>query len=238
MGNAVKRCVSERGVVSSEFLIAIFPMLTLVLGIMQIAQAVTAGVVTQHAAYMAARAAATVLPEGDKPDLVPDDRLGALGGYGDAHDGCYGGSRYEDVHQAAAFVTAAVSPRTLSVGGGDRQSITRALLDTATGYSENAVTLFEHTSDKNEYALAATHVELLDEGGDRCDFEGGGQEVHTKVTYLFRCNIPLVNKIICKSYSEVQGTMTGNPHATNLGGGKYLAIVREAQMPYQRRIEF
>lgn len=255
----------DAGAAMTEFVIVIIPMLLLVLGLMQVAQAFAASLVVRHAALCAARSAAVVLAEGDTPAAQrPDDEPPAAGtpyrfGTGEGGAADYAGdARYEAVREAAAFaVTPVASPLDEAVreeaaalvarvtGGASPRSAGGAL----EGRGETARGgVLARATPKYAYALEATAVVFPDAaaaGAYRSRF-ANGDLVRVRVTFLFRCAMPLVSALVCRGWADLPEGARADLAATPAGPremfrgytlGRYLALTAESALPLQGRAD-
>lgn len=206
------------GAVYVEFILSFIPLLFLFLGIVQMGMLYAASIAVQHAAVTATRAAAVVLD--DDPERYDDqDRLtvsgsesggsdeeGALGGLfggGGGGGGLGGGSssgsaRFSTIRYAAMVPLMPVTPPPEAVFPmGRRQS-----LSTDIGFNapetRAAMALW--------YSRTMMNITFPDEPRgnpgsgewDTPDENGDSGQVTARVTFLYMCGVPIVNRIMCE----------------------------------------
>ena len=242
----------QAGAAATEMLIVLVPMLLVVLGIMQLAQLATAGLLVRYAAFAAARSAMVVLPEGDplpenRPDEdppPPDGTPGWVGGVagvsdvGRAGEGWARSARYAAIARAAPYVTTAVSP---PLGGAFGEVSVAAALDGEPLVPDvgGPIGLLGKVATKAAYAVAATATVIVDpRDPDRYLMSVPSRgEFGVRVTYLFACRMPLVNRVMCRKFAdlperprrEVEAVASWGRLAGH-GGGYFVALVAEARM--------
>jgi len=215
-----------RGAVYVEFLVAFIPFFIMVLGIMQIALMYSAHLIVQHAATTAARSAIVVFPDceyryGGAPQNVVNgggtatDPAGALaslfggggGGSGFLPGGSNAGARLSAVRFAANMPLAATSPSLaeLTTDGDPRR---QSLINAIGGNMNPAARLALGALGYNNAALAVTFPRRPTDRSFRDNFAARDQ-LTARVTYLFHCGVPIVNKMAC---DDALGLFTGLPH--------------------------
>jgi hypothetical protein len=172
-----------KGVVYVEFLIVFWPMMLLWLGLAHMGLLYSAHLMVHHGAARAARAAVVILPdeEGEYDDDPPfsivseDSDTEGLEAYEDAKKG----GRLHTIRNAPRITLAAVSPglpKTIGLG---------AIGDVLAGYAWT------------KYGVAVTFPD--GSGGYLTRFDKTGSLV-TRVTYLYRCPVPVFDRLVCHSY--------------------------------------
>lgn len=175
------RAVAHRGVrgaVYVELLIVLWPLSLLWLGLGQLGLLYAADILVEHAAARAVRAAIVILPD-DHPGW--EDRYAGvepltLGGSGDGLEGYSSapdGGRLELIRRAARITLSSISP---GIGG----SVPGSLLGYVWTDWAVAVTFPSGSLYQTEFAPT--------------------QRLSARVTYLFPCVVPLVDRLMCSSY--------------------------------------
>ncbi|MCP4198840.1 MAG: hypothetical protein GY762_16975 [Proteobacteria bacterium] len=175
---------SRRGTAYVEFLIVFWPLMLLWLGLTQIGILYGVHILVNHAAAKAARAAIVILPdeedryEGDEPLTILQDTDDGDDDSLDAYKKATRGGRLDTIRNAARIPLAAVSPSLdIPVDG--------ALVDLLAGWTWT------------EYAVAVTFPGP--DGIFLTKFDQTGA-LTTRVTYLYKCPVPIISKIICHQY--------------------------------------
>lgn len=233
---------AEGGVAATEFLIVIFPLLFLVLGVMQLAQLFTASLMLEYAAHAAWRSAVVMLADGSRPR--PDD----------APPPPTAAERYDLIHRAAAYVMTGVSPALDNwvleeaqaavarvTGRPDTYNVaaaldgTESILDGEGPFAPFGLGVLGVR--KLAYSTQATAVTLVDpeEPTRVVSAANPDGKFRLRVTYLFRCAIPLIAPLVCRSFGALAETaredLRRNPSNLLLGDwtpGYYLALSAEA----------
>lgn len=210
----MKRLMDDtRGAAYVEFLLAFIPLFIMFLGMVQMALMYAGDLVVQHAATRAARAAAVVID--DDPQYYEDaermdvgsfgvtsseDVIGSIlsifggdmsiGGIGSSP----GGPRLNAIRTAASVPLMAISPSM-------DQLIDSDSVRTAIGSPEarGATGMLIY----NSAAMAVTFPTAPNATSYRTSFDEGDQAV-TRVTYLFHCGVPLVNRMMCETYPSLR----------------------------------
>ncbi|MEM9189029.1 MAG: hypothetical protein AAGF12_07625 [Myxococcota bacterium] len=204
----------ETGASYVEALIVLLPFLTVSLVLLQLVLALSARVVTQHAAWSAARSALVVLPEGEPALQTGGDELEshleALGttsaGAGSADD-----VRLRTLRADASARLLAISPSAATV----RERSVRA----AFGGDERGL------GGSAEYVRRAVAVTYRD-----------GAATNVTVSYLFYCAVPLADLLLCQSDAalgavpELQSTAAPWRELTG-GGNRFVVIQAHARIP-------
>lgn len=210
----------ERGVAYAEFLIAFPVMFLLFLSIVQVAQVYVAHLMVRSASIKAARSAIVVIPDdpgeygGEEVNTIGGEGCGGgggdggLGGGGDptaglagitsgilsGHDSC----RMRAIRTAASFPLIPLAPDFGSQFGGGEENLGTSLTIGA-----------ERLGFGILYNRAAMSVTFPESPGSM-DFLGEfdrNQPLTTRVTYLYQCDVPLVNDWVCHDpISLVVGT--------------------------------
>lgn len=189
----------SRGTTSIEFLIVLFPVILVFLGVVQLALLAGARLVVSHAASAAARAAAVVVD--DSPSRYGGEARGHLGAAGDRRlrvlgpgsagtglGGALGSiaphTRADAIRLAASVPVAALSPTFADAVGWfaspSTGSVERALLSPSLARAAFGVQAYD------ELSLAVTPT--VDESRET---------VRVDVEYLFHCAVPLVDRLLC-----------------------------------------
>jgi hypothetical protein len=191
---------SSHGAVYVEFLIVFWPLMILWLGLTQIGILYGVHILVNHAAAKAARAAIVILPdeedryEGDQPFTILQDTDNGEDDGLDAYRKAIRGGRLDTIRNAARIPLASVSP-SLDI------QINSALIDLLAGWVWT------------EYAVAVTFPGP--DGTFLTKFNETGA-LTTRVTYLYKCPVPIINKIICHQYwSGGNGIAIGNQGQLN-----------------------
>lgn len=240
---------AEGGAAYVEFLLAFLPLFFMFLGMVQMCLMFAGDLVVQHAASRASRAAVVVLDddpryyEGASRRSVQtsgSSRRSPLGALIRLFSGSASGSappsttgpRLAAIRTAASMPLAAISPSALQLDRSATESIRQAIDDPD---SRAATAVFMY----NEMAMAVTFPQSPGSSSYRTSWSHGDQ-VTTRVTYLFHCGIPLVNRMMCRGYGFLEGDgmdeIATNSSASGLAGfaGSFFKILRgEATMPLQ-----
>jgi hypothetical protein len=213
----------ERGVVYVEFLLAFPPLFLLFMAICQLSLAATAKVVVQHAASRAVRAAIVVLEEApehyggalrgqlsqgrDQPksgfsdllsglgliEALPVEKQGFLEEVVDTVRGAMvpqQGARMRPIRNAAYLPLLSLAPR--SFDAADDQSLASGL---RSDFASQLV-------DSLVYTRAASVV-TVNQGPSSAvlvaEPVGRDAPVTVRVTYFYRCSVPIVRSLVCRS---------------------------------------
>ncbi len=217
-----------------EFLIVIIPFLVLFLGLTQLALVYGAQLMVEHAASKAVRAAVVVLPDDhEEADYggVPLNQIGSSGEGLAAYSTADNGGRLSAIRMAARYVLAPVSPPLDSL---DSNSVADALGDTV-GASVVAGLL-----GWTQWAVAVTFPD--GDGGFKTSF-GPREPVTARVTFLYKCSVPMARAIMCSSWSGLpkgrRETLGTNgmllSSASQVAGWRVLALEAERTLPNQGR---
>jgi len=236
-----------RGAVYVEFLLVFMPVFLLFLAIVELGFVYAARLVVQHASTRAVRAAVVVLDDdpalyggaprgrvdlgGSAPQPSPLDAFMTGAGLGNGGTDAAGGARFRDIRTAASIPLLAVAPTATALEGGE-DNIAVAIGDG----DERAI---EGAQRYNRLALAVTFPPAPGSSSTRTQF-GADELVTVRVTYLFRCSVPLVSRIMCDGPTGVAAKLT----ASELGqiaplalpgadGARYLILRGEASLRNQ-----
>ena len=239
-----------------EFLVVIWPLLLLMLGLTQIGLMYSAHLLVCQAAAKAVRAAVVIFPDENVDDYegVEPNRIGTDGDGGgalDVYKNAPEGGRLDQIRMAARITLAPAAPaltsyfgKSLADGIGDNP-ITSALAGAALWNAYAVAVTFPDRSDE-----AAAKEEAAEEDGDaqmptyKTEFQS--QELITaRVTFLYKCPVPLARGIMCKSYSDLPeqaraeldtaGAEKLGNKITEFLGRRFLAIAAERSLPNQGR---
>lgn len=252
----------SRGAVYVEFLIVFIPVLTLFLGSIQAALMYGANLVVRHSANTAARAAIVVLDDDaskyddqarnsvQKPSgggssggdgllsTVTDLLGGGDGSTGGGDSGSstgdtesnseLGGKRFSAIRSAASLPLLGISPsiQDITASSSLRSAIGRSDITRLVGafiYNKFAVGVtFPQSPRASEYQNTFSYDE----------------DVTVRVTYMFNCAVPIVNRWMCDSYLSLK---TGMPLemagqlANMIQHGASLSQIQAFQAEYQAR---
>ena len=217
----------ERGAAYVEFLIVFIPVFMMFLGMIQAAMMYAANLVVTHAANTASRAAIVVLDDqesrygdearnslaggggGDSPmdsvgGLLEWAGLGSAGGVsggsGGGSDGA-SGERLGAIRSAASIPLLAVSPSLSQLMGSE--SVYSAIGGNPAERGLTGAALYNRTAVAVTFPTARAGSEF------KTDYEAN-EDVTVRVTYLFHCAVPLVNRIMC---DDIISLKTGVPLA-------------------------
>ena len=205
----------ERGAAYAEFLIAFPLVLILFLCLVQLSLMYVGKLAVRHAANRAARAAVVVLPDhpryydGEAINQIDYDGSGsdsgAEGGFagmgaipGGSVVAGSGSSRLRAIRSAAYIPLTPLSPSLDAVLG--EQSVASAFDRGAADIAAGALTY-------NRGAVSVTFPSEPAGMEFRESFEPR-EQVTTRVTYLYHCGVPIVNRFMCHSFL---GLMSGAP---------------------------
>lgn len=202
------------GTVQVEFLITFVPVFLLYLASVQMGLLFAGDLLVQHAANMAARASAVVLPDDPNDyDNVPIYDASDQGGGGhemnamvnftsgqNARAGV-GGDRIGAIRSAAALALMGISPPVDSLG-----------LVGSVARSLGAVQDERASRSAVDYARSAVAVSFPNApGGNTFRNQFQAQDRLTvRVSYLMHCGVPVVNRLICEDFASLR---SGNPSA-------------------------
>lgn len=259
-----------RGVVYVEFLIAFVPVFLLCLGILQYALGATAQLVVTHAAWAGARAAIVILDDdpahyGDPVGTLSPDESDASGdapGWeqlllsalaagsleSPASPGApsrRGGPRLSAIRRAVSRPLSVLAPDPTELASRLSGDVHRPVSATlGTGASRIGVGLATY----NDWAAAVT----FPQGAGAAQLHvhavpGEADMITVRVTYLYRCAVPVVAALMCDSItaSALRGAAEGAfaelsrvPSPLGLaallrGGGYHRVLRAEASLPRQ-----
>ena len=217
----------DRGVVYVEFLLAFPPLFLLFMAICQLSLAATAKLVVQHAATRAARSAIVVLEEdperfggtlrgqlsqgGEQPKQGFSDLLAGLGladalplesrNFIERAVDAVGnavvpqqGARMRPIRNAAYLPLISLAPRSFdatddrSLASGLRSDFASQLIDSL--LYTRAASVVTINQGPGSAALVAEPV-------------GRDAPVTVRVTYFYRCSVPIVRSLVCRSLSRL-----------------------------------
>lgn len=257
----------DRGVVYVEFLIAFVPVFLLFLGICQLVLLTAARVVVSHAAMAGVRSAIVVLedtaddyagaPRGNLSEGksstfdagkllsglgIPNTSLGLYstgGSNQSSKPGAQQGARMTPIRLAAVMPLLTLAPKmsVLTSDGNLEQTLV-----------SNAGTQLIFAYD---YAIAASAVTIQkSESSDELAVEPIDSKgpVTVEVNYLYRCGVPIVRALACRSLSRLLDTKADNTNTTkaerlshfakpqwlsNFPGGYYAILTARATLTNQ-----
>jgi len=228
----IARC--RLGAAYVEFVIVVMPFLVLFLGLTQLALIFGAKLMVEHAAAKAARAAVVVLPDDHQEADYAGDPVNRIGSSGDgmaAYAAAPSGGRLDAITTAARYTLAPISPSLESMGS---DSVADAI-----GGSVGA-SVVAGLLGWTRWAVAVTFPD--GEGGYRASF-GPREPVTARVTFLFRCSVPLAGRLMCSSFGglpkeradelAINGGLLGS--ASTLFGWRVIALQAERTLPNQGR---
>ncbi|MEM9731395.1 MAG: TadE family protein, partial [Myxococcota bacterium] len=241
---------NESGAAFVEFLLAIIPLWVLFLCLVQWALVAQANLLVKHAADVAARSASVVLP--DDPE-----RYG-----GEPQMSVARGSVELDTlgRDLSLLASAVVDDSQPNVSSSSRIHVGRSRLNTirwaanvrlvplapvSTGLAGSNPTVRSSLPSPRSPLGALIHLPY----SAAVTFPGqsvdsiSGEEVTVRVTYAFRCQVPLARRLLCSRFPDPETSDLDEsfaPFLRILAGGYYKAIRRETtsliqRAPYQYR---
>lgn len=232
---------ADRGAVSFEFVIVVFPVLLVFLAVTQLSLIGVARLVVMHAASRAARSAAVVVDDapsryGGEPighlDESPTPRRARLpgelsesSGVGAILGGTGTRSRLETIRLAASMPLSALAPSVADVLGwfGQMRSedVTRAVGSPSLLRIAFGVALY------NDVALVV--APSLD----------SDDVVRVHVDYVFHCAVPVVERIVCRPVSADPSHLPNVPdrpalQLLALTSERFVTLSADAAWPRQR----
>ncbi len=227
-----RRTMRNSGAVYVEFLVVIIPFLTLFLGLTQLALVYSAQLMVEHAAARAVRAAVVILPDDhEEADYggVPLNQVGTSGEGLEAYATAPSGGRLAAIGDAARLTLSPVAPSMDSIAS---SSVAGAIS------GNGALGLALGALGWNEWAVAVTFVDS--EGGYVTSFEPRGP-VTARVTFLFRCAVPMARRLMCSSFDDLdskrrEALMTNGgllAGIADVAGWQLLALEAERTFPNQ-----
>jgi hypothetical protein len=220
----------ERGAVYVEFLLVFLPVFLIFLGLVQASLLYTANIVVRHAANTAARAAMVVLDDdpAEYDDEARNDMTGEgggegsssggsnpLGGFlemtgegsttsGDEDNGELGGKRVAAIRGAAQVALLSLSPPLDNVVSPQNvKAVSQAI-----GADASSASRLSGAALYNQMAVAVTFPQRRGDNDNYRTTVGMRDAVTVRVSYLFSCAVPIVNRLICDSMVAI---MTGVP---------------------------
>ncbi len=218
MKNDLQR--DTRGAVYVEFLLAFIPLFFMFLGMIQMGMLYGASLVVQHSSNVAARAAMVVMDDdprqydGATRRQVDTSASGAssfinsAGGFiagifgsGGGTASWTGGARLQAVEFAAGMPLLPLSPSAVSLIRTGQTETVRAALGVPGGV-DSAEARVAWGLVYNRMALAVTFASTPGQSAHATSFprptaEGNGGPVTARVTYLYNCQVPLANRLMC-----------------------------------------
>jgi len=208
---------AESGAAYVEFLISFLPVFTMFLCMTQLALMYAARLTVAHSANTAARAAVVVIP--DDPQRYGGDPINqirymgaglshtSIQGVGsvlaywgiipsapDSTDG-NGSARLRAIRSAASMPLVAMSPSLDQMS--EDKTVLRAVGGNPWGRLGTGIVLY------NRAAVAVTFpASPRGNGPPKLNFSNG-ENVTTRVTYLFHCGVPIVSRWMCHDYVEL-----------------------------------
>lgn len=243
-----------RGAVFLEFLMAVIPIWTFFVCILQLALIAQASLIVRHSADAAARSAAVVLPDdpaeyGGEPEMSVARNRVTVGNFSDL----LAAASPRDDGSGTFDLQSSSSDRTIANLGRSRLNTIRLAahvplmpLAPATPLSHSRATLKGALPSRRSlasalvfqaFAVAVTFPEA----------EVGmvaGPEVTVRVSYAYQCQVPLARRILCQSFDAVeapsewkQSLLSGG---SGLLGGRFRKLQHQASAmihdaPYEYR---
>jgi hypothetical protein len=224
MNNDLHR--DTRGAVYVEFLLAFIPLFFMFLGMLQMGLLYGASLVVQHSSNVAVRAAMVVMD--DDPQYYEDEARrevdteasgvssfvqsagGAIGSLFGASTGAAaytGGARLQAIEFAAGMPLLPLSPSLVSLARMPQNETVRAALGVSGLDSPEARVAWGLAY--NRMALAVTFPTTPGGSAHSTSFDaptasGDGGAVTARVTYLYNCQIPLANRLMCDDLFFIQ----------------------------------
>lgn len=209
------------GAVYVEFLLAFIPLFFMFLGMLQMGLLYGASLVVQHSANVAARAAIVVMD--DDPQYYDDEArrelqtsasgmssfingansiIGSIFGMSSSGPQWTGGARLQAIEFAASMPLLPLSPSLGSIARLPQDESVRGALGMTGLDSPEARVAWGLVY--NRMALRVTFPTTAGRSGDyHTTFdapsgEGDAGQVIARVTYLYNCQIPLANRLMCE----------------------------------------
>jgi hypothetical protein len=230
---ARRKARSRAGAAYVEFLVVAPPLLLLFFGLTQIGLVYGAELLVQHAAARAVRAAIVVLPDDAEGADYAGDPLNGLGsGEGlAAYRSAPAGGRLDAIRKAARLTVAPISPSLDSIASG---SIADAI--SGSGTASTVAGLLGFTA----WTVAVTFPD--GSGGYLASF-GPRDPITARVTFLYRCAIPLGRSLMCAAYGDLpkearerlETNGSGLAAAAAVSGSRFVALEAERTLPNQGR---
>ena len=214
----------ERGAAYVEFLIVFIPIFMMFLGMIQASMMYAANLIVTHSATTAARAAIVVLDDqesryddetrnsvageggGDSTmdgvsSFLEGVGLGGGSGGGGGEGSSASGARLGAIRSAASIPLLAVSPSFSQLVGSE--SVYEAIGGNPAERGLTGAAVYNRT------AVAVTFPTERAGNDFKAEWEEN-EDVTVRVTYLFHCGVPLVNRIMC---DDIVSLKTGVPLA-------------------------
>lgn len=215
-----RRDATTGGAVYVEFLLAFIPLFFLFLGMVQMGLLYAADLAVRHAAVVAARAAMVVID--DDPERYDSDPRRNFEGDGLARDtiirsmveGIFGSSsggssppavdseRYSAIHSAAGMVLLPFSPPANMVWTSPNDENVLSAIGTVPESRALFGVLYNEAGLAVTFPDAPVSREFVREW-DAPDDDGVSTAVTARVTYLFYCGVPLVNRLMCEDLAAL-----------------------------------
>lgn len=207
-----------RGAVYVEFLLVFIPIFTIFLGLVQASLMYAANLVVTHAANTAARAAAVVLDD-DPANYSDDERgtvssgdsgtsamdqvgtflewagLGGSSGGGGGGGSSSGNARMGAIRSAASLPLIAVSPSMESLLG--NPTVYKAIGGSGADRALTGAAIYNRTAVAVSFPSGPRGTSYESEFGKNDD-------VTVRVTYMFHCAVPLVNRFMCDDVGSLR----------------------------------
>jgi len=222
-----------RGAVYVEFLLAFIPLFFMFLGMVQMGLLYGASLVVQHSSNVAARAAMVVMDDdpacydGEARREVNSSASGfssfvqragsALGSiFGSSSSspvGWQGGARQQAIEFAASMPLLPISPSFSSITRMPQDESVRGALGLRGLDTPEARVAWGLVY--NRMAMAVTFPQRAGSTDHRTAFDapsgiGDGGQITTRVTYLYNCQVPLANRLMCEDLSFIQFGFSGS----------------------------
>lgn len=194
----------QRGIATIETLLALFPLLFLFLGIIQLAFFQIGRLVVQHAATRAARSAIVVLD--DDPQFYNGAPRGNLISEGTEEDEGGFGSQLQELNAEYAALL-----QEHSVPAGARLKALRApayhalaVLASMPGEGGLSGSVLRLAYGRFVYAPLLSSITLhRSSDGPAIEQTAKKEDLIVKVSFLMPCNIPMVSALMCTSAAEI-----------------------------------
>jgi len=232
--NSSKYISNATGTVYVEFIIVIIPLIILIFGLIQLGLVYAANLMVNHAAARSARAAIVIFPEENEDEYegVPINQVGSGEEGLETYEAATKNGRLDQIRNAARFTLAPISP---AIESYTSSSISSAIGDHS--ISSALLGLLGWT----KFGVAVTFPN--GNGSYLSTFSARGP-ITTRVTYLYKCSIPIVNSIMCDTFHQIDktakeelSTVDAENLLTSLGenflGWRFLAITAERTLPNQ-----
>ncbi len=250
----------DSGLVYVEFLLAIFPVLLVFLGTVQLALSAAAQLVVRHAAVNAVRSAIVVLD--DDPAHYEGAARGELGQATSPTDALIGA--VNDVAQGASFLTVLEQLTATSRLDVIRRAASAPLAPFSPSATEVIQWFLPNTPESVARAVgsngldrplfgllaydAATVAVTFPDAPSSATLATNtvtSDSVTVRVTYLFHCAVPVVSALACKSLADVLSDPNASRELAHVADvrerdllkvthERFLVLTGEATLPRQR----